>query len=312
MRDMKFANWNTNQRSRGKAILKVVSDEVIRLELDAFVFTEFLNGSNEGNRRLIQELATSLNSKYDFHYNIERKECAGQNGILIGVRKKFEGEDDTVTIRKIEEMETKRKEQPNFLQVDMVVNGKPLTIIGTRIRVTKFTERREQLLALTDHIHHIRSLGVGNVIVAGDFNHGFIRGDESKFYYGEDGVREYYRQTDRFDQYAYQMMKGDFADIEMAVHTPPGKHYSCGFEPLKDKDGVTNNGYLKYEHIITTNGLNVVEPQYSRQFMETHREQLEWDWNEDGGWSINPPFPDHAILTAKISFVDESTQERKV
>lgn len=309
---MKFLELNINQRSRENAIPEVVTAEIARLEPDVFVLNECLSGSSEERRKLIQGFTDPLSDEYYFFYNVER---AGRNGILIAVKKKIEGKYNTVIIREVEKMDTTNTEQPNFLQIDMEANGKPLTIIGTRLRggekIENYREgcldRRKELAALIDHID---SLDSENIIVAGDFNHGVIRGDESKFYHGADGVREGYHFTskgevnDLYDTHNYHLMKEDFRTMGMAVHTPSGKQFSYGFQPVNDKDRTPDNGFFKIDHFVTTNSLKVQNLKYCHQFMETHREDLKWKKDERGKWFINPPFPDHAILTADISFLD--------
>lgn len=196
-------------------------------------------------------------------------------------------------------MNTIRNEQPNFLQVDMVVDGELISVIGTRIRVTDYPKRREQILSLIDHIN---TLPNRNIIIVGDFNNSKIYGNESKFYLGKDGVREMYHYTsdgnlnDLYDTYNYHIMKNDFMNIGMTVFTPPGKQYSWGY--TIDKYGNLTNGCFKLDHIITKN-LNVQNAKYCHSFIKNYTKEKEWKFN-NGKYTIIPPFPDHAILIADV------------
>jgi len=303
---MKLLVWNINQRSSGQKIPPIVSKVIMDSNADIVVLTECVSSINEENIRIIQgSIDGPLSEKYVFRYNIERKECKGSNGVLIAVKKVLKEKNDakiaskTKIIRKIEKMNTARTEQPNFLQVDMVVNEEFFSVIGTRIRVTDYEERREQLRSLIDHLN---TLANRNIIVAGDFNNGKIYGDESKFYLGKDGVRESYRYTSRgklndlYDTYNYHIMKDDFANIGMTVLTPPGKQYSWGYQI--DRDGNLDNGCFKVDHIMTNN-LKVENSRYCHSFIEDYTREKEWKLNKDK-YTIAPPFPDHAILTADV------------
>lgn len=306
---MKLFVWNINQRSSRRKIPELVVTEILDYNPDIVVLTEGLNASNERKINLIQECVVGpLNDSYKFFYNIERNEYSGDNGVLIAVKKSIDGKNasdgmsEATVISRIEKMNTVREEHPDFLQIDMVVNGELLSVIGARIRVTDYVKRHEQLLSLTDHI---KTLGNKNILVAGNFNNGYIHGDESKFYSGKYGTREYYlskvgKPTVLYDTFNYHIMKDDFDAIGMTVSTPPGEQYSFGFEIDEDKN--PNNGHLKEEHIITTASLKTVNPKYCQQFMKRRKASLRWYRGDNGEWSIKPPFPNHAILTADIFF----------
>ena len=306
---MKLLVWNINQRSSGQKIPSFVSKVIMDSKADIVILTECISATNEENIRSIQGFIDGpLSDQYVFRYNVERKECEGSNGVLIAVRKLLEEKNDakiiseTKIISKIEKINTVRTEQPNFLQVDMVVNGELLSVIGTRIRVTDYEERREQVRSLIDHLN---TLANRNIIVAGDFNNAKIYGDESKFYLGKDGVRENYRHTSRgelntlYDTFNYHIMKDDFANIGMTVFTPPGKQYSWGYKI--DKDGNPDNGCFKLDHIITKN-LKVENSRDCHSFMKDYTRDNEWKLQKDK-YTSDSPFPDHAILTADVDIV---------
>lgn len=285
---MKLFVWNINQRSSVKVIPPFVTEMVIKSDSDVIVLTEFINATNKESIKEFTE-QNGLREKYDVYCNIERKDA---NGILIAIKKGF-----AKKIDKIEDMNTvrTRTEQPNFFQLDIKVNEIPISIIGTRIQIDckksnsksqevrreEYKERREQLLSLVDHIN---TLERENIIVAGDFNNSFIR----KSYFGKD--------TD--GTYNYQIMKDDFTNNGMTVFTPEGEHYSHGFKPDYEE---SCDGYLKEDHIVTKN-LKINKLEYSHSFIKGYKDEA---WKKKGNsYSINPPFPDHAILTADVVLLE--------
>lgn len=295
---MKILVWNINQRSNGIRIPDLVSDKIS--VADIVVLTEFIGDANVKNIPVINDFTNRLAGYYCCN-NFERKECEGSNGILIAIKKELITK--TKIISKTEKMNTVKKEQPNFLQVNMVVNGRLISVIGTRIRVTDYEKRREQLLSL---IEHINTLGTNNIIVAGDFNNTRIHGDENADYLS---VRESYEPYDTLDTYNYHIMKDDFSMIGMKVYTPEGKEFSNGFKPRNQPQC---HGYLKDDHIIVkeTKSLDVKNVTYYHDFIHEYHDNA---WTETripnriySSYDINPPFPDHAILTAEVDFKETS------
>lgn len=304
---MKLFVWNINQRSSGSEIPEFVSKEILKLNKaedpqsypDIVVLTEFLSAAN-ANGEKIKKFKDRLSEKYYTFCNEERdKEREKSNGILIAVKKGFA----EINGAPSEDLKTyyKKEDQPNYLQLDIVVDGKPISIIGTRIQVcggmtrAAYIERRQQLVSL---VELIVKLGNKNIIVAGDFNNAYIRGDEAEDYLT---VRDNYRGNDSneplvtFDTYNYHIMKGIFATAGLTVFTPSGEQYSCGFKLYRDKP---SNGYLKEDHIITKN-LKVDDTKYCHKFTENYKVNVEWILDK-GKYAITPPFPDHAILTADV------------
>lgn len=301
---MELFVWNINQRSSGQKIPGFVSEEIIKSEADIVVLTEFLSAANKRSIIEFKEKA-GLDEKYDFGFNEERdKEREKANGVLIAVKKEFAEIKSPV----IENLATHHTEeaQPNFIQLDIEVNKRLISIIGTRIQVggslnrQEFEERHKQLSSL---IEHINTLETKNIIVAGDFNHAFIQGVQTAKY---SDIKESYRDKVTFDTYNYHIMKEDFNNIGMTVSTPEGKQlkgrYSCGFKLNDDKP---NDGYLKEDHIITTRNLDVSNLRYCHSFMDNYKKDEEWQWKWNKGkkkyeYVIDPPYPDHAILTADV------------
>lgn len=302
---MKLFVWNINQQSSVQEIPRFVSKVIMESNADIVVLTEFISAAHKEN---IGEFIESLSEKYDFRYNEDRDKERRANGILIAVKKGF-AEINSPAIERLVAHFSKQ-DQPNFLQVEIVVDGRPITIIGTRIQIDckksqsklqevrreEFKERRVQLLSLIEHINTLKNK---NIIVAGDFNHARILGDEIAAW-SDDDVKKSYFGKDTYDTYNFHMMKDDFTNIGVAVFTPEGKQYSCGFELHGDKP---NNGYLKEDHIVTRN-LNVRNLKYCHSFIENYLLDKEWNKNWKGKYAIVPPYPDHAILTADVEFLE--------
>jgi len=310
---MKLLVWNINQRSSGIDIPEFVSKEILKLNEpedpqsypDIVVLTEFLSAAN-ANSKKIKKFKDSLSEKYYTFCNEKRdKEREKANGIFIAVKKGFAEingapNEDLKTYYKYKE-----EDQPNFLQLDIVVDGKPISVIGTRIQVCEdmtrsaYIERRQQLVSL---VEHIVKLGNKNIIVAGDFNNAKIRGDEAADYLT---VRDNYRGKVTFDTYNYHIMKGIFATAGLTVFTPPGEQYSYGFK--LDRDGKPDNGCFKEDHIVTKN-LKVENSKYCHSFIENYKIDKEWErrWNrrkKKYEYVIVEAYPDHAILTADVDFL---------
>jgi len=308
---MKLLVWNINQRSSGIDIPEFVSKEILKLNEpedpqsypDIVVLTEFLSAAN-ANSEKIKKFKDSLSEKYYTFCNEKRdKEREKANGIFIAVKKGFA----EINGAPNEDLKTyyKEEDQPNFLQLDIVVDGKPISVIGTRIQVCEdmtrsaYIERRQQLISL---VEHLVKLGNKNIIVAGDFNNAKIRGDEAADYLT---VRDNYRGKVTFDTYNYHIMKGIFATAGLTVFTPPGEQYSYGFK--LDRDGKLDNGRFKEDHIVTKN-LKVENSKYCHSFIENYKIDKEWErrWNrrkKKYEYVIVEAYPDHAILTADVDFL---------
>lgn len=283
--------WNINGQSGTKlkngqayAIPGFVTSEIIAKEKigmettanspDIIVVTEFVNTTE----------MKSLEMEFTNNgYHVFASPKKRQNGILIALKKNkeitIEGEPDT------SEMNTKIAQKPNFLQVTVKYKGKPLSIIGARIRIDwrlsrkDFLNRKEQLKALIEHLST-----VDNFIVGGDFNNAKINGDETKKY---EEVKEKYRYTSKgepnvsYDTYNYHILKARLEEAGYSLHTPKGKVSSMG-------------KIFKLDHIITSESIAASNVGYSCSFK-----------NKKNGYdelaSKDVRLPDHAILSAKIS-----------
>lgn len=297
---MKLMVWNINQRSSGKKIPPFVSELIMDSNADIVILTEFI-GAYKTNGENIKIFKDSLSEKYYTFCNEKRDmERVKANGILIAVKKGFA--EITDAPEENLKINYKEKDQPNFLQLNIFVDGKPISIIGTRIQVDKtlteseFKKRRQQVKSL---VEHIVKLGNKNIIVAGDFNNAKIHGAEEADYLS---VRDVYSGKGRdkplvtFDTYNYHIMKGVFVRAGFTVSTPSGEQYSCGFK-LDDKYK-PSKGYLKEDHIMTKN-LKVKNLKYCDDFIRNYKLDVEWELKRDA-YAIISPFPDHAILTAEV------------
>lgn len=286
---MKLFVWNINQRSSGKKIPPIVYEEIVKSNADIVILTEFIGAANEEGielfkKQLNQQLENQSKPKYILRHNTTRQDA---NGVLIGVR-----EGIGKILDKVEQLNTTRTNQPNFLQLDMVIDGKTVSIIGTRIQVgnvvgiLEYLERHQQLLSLIEHIKTLKGKSE-NIIVTGDFNNSYIGGDKDKDRlkirakpYGE--VRDFYMKNgkpkDTYDTYNYHIMRDEFFNNGMTVHTPENG-YSWGFELSNN-----NEGYVQEDHVVITNSLSISNVEYSHSFMQTCKGRK----------------PDHAILTADV------------
>jgi len=195
---------------------------------------------------------------------------SSQNGILIAINKDIEG----LNLKDIENyqpnkisaiMNSMEAEKPTFLQVEIKVNNKPLTIIGTRIRIDNGNEkdlkaRKDQLQALSQYVKDIETA----VLIMGDFNNGM------------------YKQPN----WNWDLIENSF-DEDYKIHTPI-KGFSW------KKNGYKNG--FKNDHIIAK-GLKITDPQYSWEFMKSDKEAY------NHGENFNPKvgYPDHAILIADFN-----------
>lgn len=287
--NLKMRVWNINGQS-GRSIKRggietaytipsFITSEIIGKELtantpDIIVLTEFVNATG----------MKKLESEFDNNgYRVFTSPESGKNGILIALKENeeitLEADPDT------SEMNTEIAQKPNFHQVSFKYKGKPLTIIGARIRVNKkltrkeFLERKEQLDALIEHLSQL-----DNFIVGGDFNNAKINGDETKRH---SEVKEKYRYTSQgepnvsYDTYNYHKLKDTVEDAGYGLHTPKGNVSSMGYS-------------FKLDHFITSKSIAASNVEYSWSFKKKVN-----GYGEFAAKDVR--LPDHAILSAEIS-----------
>lgn len=181
---------------------------------------------------------------------------------------------------------------PNFLQIDLIVNNKSLKIIGTRIRTRirkklkqlkgesifdfnkreekhdelelfeDFKSRNTQIDLLTEYVKDIKDPS----LVIGDFNN-----CKTGYLYNRNNVK-----------WGFSFIKKSFKDIGFKASTPnEGFSWSCN--------------KFKLDHIFAR-GVNVTTKPYSWAFMEHEKEV----YNTGNNYKPESPYPDHAILIAEI------------
>lgn len=89
------------------------------------------------------------------------------NQIIIAIRRNIKV---TRVISKIPRISTYNA--PIFLHIEIMINGVKYQVLGIRIRIDDYKERRKQFEYFSNYISDLN-----NVIILGDFNNSYIRGD---------------------------------------------------------------------------------------------------------------------------------------
>lgn len=257
--NLKIMVWNINQRSnfRGKKKLApIIFDEINENNADIVILTEFVKLENYS--QFIEQLET-------INYTVMCDPRDSKvNQILIAVKNKIIG-DNPFKIETLPNIDSETQLFPNFLHVSFKYQNEKLNIIGTRIRIKNsssldFQERKLQLDTLTSYLD---TLG-GAVLVAGDWNNGYFKDEETPLSYSGKS-REFY---------SYPLLREETNSINFEIHTP---------------EESTSWKNFKLDHILTK-GLNLINPMYS------------WNFTKRESYQPNTlGIPDHAILTATIS-----------
>lgn len=277
---LKILGWNINQRlGTGGKIPHFVATEIINKTPDIVVITEFFRGEGW------EELKSTLEEEgYKLYY--EKTPIKKKNEVLIAIK---ERKNLIIAQEAVTETVLGKNKKPNFLQVGIEYNNKPLTVIGVRILPDgDYQKRKEQLDSLTDYVK-----GKKNILIIGDFNNSKICGNETLSY---EEVREEYHLTKRkevsllYDTYNYHILKDQFKHEGFTIATPTGN--VCSWV---DK---YKNEY-KLDHIFAKE-LNVHNAQYKWDFIS--QKNGHGTLKSDDYKSENAGVPDHAILTAVIEF----------
>lgn len=163
--ELKILEWNINGRAGygNYSIPIFVADEIISQDADIVILTEFVVSMGwDYFKGVLEKKYKIFSSPY----------ISGQNGVLIAIKKDTNNIDYDSIVATIE-MNTKKTEKPNFLQLELEISKVPLIIIGTRILVDDgsdkdLAERKEQRQAIYDHLNYFSS--VCRVVCMGDFN----------------------------------------------------------------------------------------------------------------------------------------------
>lgn len=289
MSKLKIMEWNINGRSGyscAYAIPPFIADEIMKQSADIVILTEFvLTAGWHHIKSALEKEFFLFTSAY----------ITGQNGILIAIKKNIDGL-NVKTAKISTNINSGQIEKPNFLQVTVNYKNNLMTIIGTRIRMKELSKidyqnRKKQIDALIEHVVAIKN----HVIIIGDFNNSKICGDENKRY---KDVKENYHYTFDgsvsvlYDTYNYHILKDTFEDNGFSISTPDNIKWSW----------VDRNKYKYRQDHIFSKGVEISEIEYGWGFV-----------NKDNGYgylkqedykSHMISQPDHAILTADISFRD--------
>jgi|LSQX01.3.fsa_nt_gb exonuclease III len=275
---LRIIEWNINGRSgyMQYTIPKFIIDEIMihNPEADIVVLTEFVMASGwDYIREVLEKKYHLFTSPY----------ISGQNGVLIAIRKNKEGlEADSAIVSS--DLNTAQIEKPNYLQVSVLFNNKPITIIGTRIRVEtsndtteeqKKSFKYEQFKALDNHLS---SMHDKYVICTGDFNA-----------YWKNSKGCIWKELSN-----YTLPKASKTFELFTAWDPNKRQFSY---VLPDKSLCT------FDHILAR-GIKVIE------------KSVDYSWNfvteENGYGSLRPEdykshlvgLPDHAILSATVKLKD--------
>jgi len=167
---MKVFEWNigmaaTIPSNQGYNLLPWIIEEILKEEPDGIVLTEFV--VSKGIDYYIREL-----EKNNYHWFISSD--TKSNGILIALKSdsfifKDTFDYDKSTINIGSDVLT-GKDLPDFYEVIVEWNGKPLSVIGVRIKIditgNDKTFKKNQFMALDDYL----SKKDHNVICIGDYN----------------------------------------------------------------------------------------------------------------------------------------------
>lgn len=204
-----------------------------------------------------------------------------QNDVLIATKKELR----IVNIKDIQS--TFENNNPNFLRVDVDINGMLISIVGVRIRVESIKRenydsdeeynevfkkekksRRDQNTIILRHICPIKN----PVVIIGDFNN-FKRGYKDETW-SMDVVKKLYEERD----FVMNEIKGG----------------SIYMEKYRDEESECAE-----DHIITK-GIHVDNQKYTREFMvRIGRKDIYYGKRDFK--NIKSPNPDHAILTATLT-----------
>lgn len=269
----KVIGWNINQRSgMGNSIPQFVIDELIYQNADIIVLTELFKNSAIDYFWNEMERAGYLHA-------IKRNDGTNEVGILWknNLYTLFSVDDSVIT--------KKENNNPNLLLVDLLdESGRLLTVVGYRIRMVDYSERVEELEIVVNKANEKNN----PVLMITDCNN--LRRETTETSWNL-GVVDRILSAKGFER-----------------HTPSGQSIYAER---------TDGGYayeFAEDHIITR-GLRVVLGDYDRSFVNRDMAAYPWGkdfqiYNERNGreMSIEPGFPDHAIVKGYISLEDDDSK----
>lgn len=192
----------------------------------------------------------------------ERLPQRNVNQVLIAVSDKIERIEK---IEKINPNETNCERMPDFLSVVLQYKGRPFAIIGTRIRwnaernwniengeyeykITEntFNQRKNEFYELLNIVNDLKQRSIDNILIAGDFNHARICGEEQADL-TESEIDE------KYDGYLQKVYNYHAIKLELK---------KIGFKLCTPKKG-NSIGSLKLDHIIVPNSWTVNDEEYT-------------------------------------------------
>ena len=147
---IKYLEWNLHAMGGIGYVIPGFIAEYIN-KSDIFVLTEFSTSKGWDS------FEESLNSQHDLYCSPFMR--VGYNQICIGIRKSLK-----LKVLSIKTLDSCNMKLPEFLQLDVSISNKFLSLIGVRIK-TQGNSKTDQYKFLRDHINKIE-----NVICLGDFN----------------------------------------------------------------------------------------------------------------------------------------------
>lgn len=278
---LKIMEWNLNFKSDREIKIASFIKERIENE-DIIIFTEVVKNYS------VLQFMRDLN-EFNFHesYNTEG------NQIIIAIRRDIKV---TRVISKIPKISMNNS--PNFLHIEVMINGLKYQLLGIRIRIDNgseddYKERRKQFEYFSNYISDL-----DNVIILGDFNNSYIRGDLEGSY---SKTKKLYEKNSKGELlvtrfFNYHMMK-DMIGEDINVFTPSNKK-SWG---LKCTDDRFDYGYIQNDHLMTSKSIFIEEFDYDWDFVCKNKEKYcAMNVDKTGRIDVEKGYPDHAVLWAKV------------
>ena len=218
-----------------------------------------------------------------------------ENGILIALKKDVFGIKSRKDISLTKQVTDKyNADSPDFLAITVEYRKYPLTIIGTRIKVSinscnyeeDFKYRKRQFDLLVDYISSVE----GRLVVLGDFNNGAIFNGFDKNHLYNDCARQYYN---------YQMIWREVEDVlKLSLSTPDrGGKYGDKYSIVTFDDKSGKKYYTKEDHLISK-GFYISNCDYIWSFVKPengYENILKQDYK-----GFIKSVPDHAVLYSEL------------
>lgn len=222
-----------------------------------------------------------------------------ENGILIALKKEtfeIKCRNDVCVTKHIKDKYN--ADLPDFLAITLKYKERPLTIIGTRIKVLintnnynlDFKFRKRQFKTLLDYISNIE----GRLLVTGDFNNGAIFNEIDKNHLYSNCSRKYYN---------YQMIWREVEDKKLSLSTPDrGGKYGDKYSIVTFDSKLNKTYYTKEDHLISR-GFETSKCDYVWNFVTPENG---YGNIEEQDYKGNIKFvPDHAMLYAELVVEDD-------